>query len=120
MLLGSDTVTIINNGTVAGYDSLGTATYAPVLTVVTQCSLQERQTERDETNITDVMYARFRLFAPGWAPITSTSLAVVGVFTAWPPPEGTQVWMIDGQPTVWHNRMGAVDHLECYLREQTG
>jgi hypothetical protein len=120
MLLGSDTITIINDGPVTGHDGMGVAIYTKVLIGVTGCSVQERQTKRELTNITDVEYARFRIFAPIGTPLTGTSLVVIGVLAAWPPPATTLVWQVDGEPTLWHSRHGAPHHIECYLREQIG
>jgi hypothetical protein len=119
MILGGDTITVINNGAVTGYDGLGTATYAPDVTVVTGCSVQEHQSRRDLTNITDVEYGRFRVFAPPDAPLRGTSLVVIGD-VGWPPPEGTLIWQSDSEPMIWRSRHGTAHHLECYLREQIG
>ncbi len=119
MLLGGSIITVINDGPPTGYDSLGTVISTPVLTTVPGCSVQEHRTKRDLTEETDVVMARFRIFAPAGAPLTSTSRVVLGI-VSWPLPDGATVFLVDGEPALWAGRNGTVNHIECYLKEQGG
>lgn len=118
MTLGSQTVTVINDGEPTGYDSTGEPTYGPkTFTVVNGCSLQQRQTTR-KIDLTDVIVAQEWLFAPPTAPLTATSIIAVGVVNSWPP---NGVWYrSDGDPATWVDFNGIADHIECPLREQAG
>jgi hypothetical protein len=120
MILGHLAVTVINQGPPTSYETLGTALSTPILTAVYNCSLEEHRTKRDINDLTDVLTARWRLFAPASAPLTGTSQVVVGIFTAWPLPDGTDVFMVDGDPAIWRGRNSIVHHIECYLRQQGG
>jgi hypothetical protein len=123
MALGSDTVTIINNGEPTGYDGVGDPIYgAQTATVVTGCSLQLHVTKRD-INVTDTVTSRSRLFAPPCAPITATSIVVEGVATLplpEPLPEEMDLYLVDGDIAIWETKSGRVTHIECYLRAQSG
>jgi len=120
MILGHLTVTVVNDGPVTGYEKLGTKITTPTLTIVPNCSLEEHRTKRDINDLTDIAIGRWRLFAPGTAPLSNTSQVVVGAITAWPPPAGTQIYIVDGEPAIWRARNGIIHHIECYLREQGG
>ena len=98
----------------------------PVL--LSGCSLQAVQTERQVGNLTDVAIGRYELFAPATTPLTSTSQVEL-VSSA---PTGTSyiiggstyyttgvVYDVDGEPNVWSDHMGRPHHTECYLKVRT-
>lgn len=120
MLLGSDTITVINDGDPTGYDGVGDPKYGdPTLTVVNGCSVQEYRLPHREIALTDVSTARYRVFAPASAPLNPTSIVVMGSVT-WPLPDGTQEYLVDGQPNTWRSRFGVADHIEFYVKAQVG
>lgn len=119
MILGHETITCVNPGTATGYNGMGGPSYgAPVLTVVTGCSVQEHRTDR-EIGTTDVVVARYRVFAPAWAPLVSNGYVIIGAADSWDPKSPTN-YIVDGEPAVWHKPNGKADHIECYLRLQAG
>lgn len=120
MILGRQTITVINSGDVTSYDGTGKAVYGdPTLTTVMNCSVQEHRTTRDIT-LTDVVIGRWRIFAPPTAPLTTTSRVVLGSLTTWPAPEGTVIYLVDGAPAPWVAPSGIQDHIECYIKAQAG
>ena len=98
----------------------------PVL--LTGCSLQAVQTERQVGNLTDVAIGRYELFAPPTTPLTSTSQVelvstaptstsyVIGGATYYT--TGT-VYDVDGEPALWFDHAGRPHHTECYLKVRT-
>ena len=129
MRLGGQTITVINLGAPTGYDGVGDPIYdSPTLTTVTGCSVQEHRTTRD-ISTTDVVIARYRIFTPFTAPLTSTSLVVIGVAT-WQlvnnevvylvNGQPTTLFLVDGEPAVWAGFNGRPHHIECYIRGQAG
>nr|WP_165964997.1 hypothetical protein [Mycobacterium eburneum] len=119
MILGGQTITVINDGDPTAYDGVGDPIYGdPTLTVVNRCSVQQHTAKRD-INITDVSLARWRIFAPADAPLTATSRVVMGAAT-WPLPDDTTVYLMNGEPALWCRHDGAPHHYECYVEEQVG
>lgn len=125
MNLGGQTITVVNDvnsGDPTGYDGVGDPIYGdPTLTVVKGCSVQQHRTSR-EISTTDVTVARSRLFAPMSAPLSDTSIVVLGAIDSWPlaQDDTTPTFLVDGEPAVWYRKNGSAHHYECYLREQVG
>ena len=122
MRLGGQTITVINEGDPTGYDGVGDPVYGdPVLTVVNNVSIQQHRTSR-EISTTDVTVARSRLFAPPSSPLQSTSFVAEGTVNSWPlAADDPTIWyLVDGEPAVWRDQRGVTDHIECYLRRQSG
>jgi len=123
MRLGNITITVVNGGAATGYNGIGDPVYgAPTLTVVKGCDIRQHRTRR-RISTTDVVETSDKLYAPAGAPLNATSIVVVGAITSWPIPnvDSSTAWYIaDGDPAVWYNRQGNVDHLECHIRRQAG
>ena len=129
MILGGQTFTIANR-TQSSQDGMGDPVYTWVVVIQPGCSLQEHHTSRD-INVTDVIQARFRLFAPATAPLTNTSVVIDGTVTLdgnGDPVTGTNgypqttgiTYLVNGEPAHWADRTGRVNHIECYLEQQEG
>lgn len=107
MNLGAQTVNVIND-TDGALGKFGPAVVAGSPVTVTGCAFQQHETDRRDTGLTDVSTARYKLFAPASAPLTSTSHVVVGSVT----------YDVDGIPTPWTDLSGRVSHIECYLKQR--
>ena len=123
MKLGGITITVVNNGAATGYNGVGDPVYgAPTLTVVNGCDVQQHRTRR-KISTTDVVETSDKLFAPATAPLKPTSIVVIGAITSWPIPNAdssTAVYIADGDPALWFDRQGNINHIECHIRRQAG
>ena len=124
---GRQTVVVLN--TTEGDPGRFEATAVPADPVLlTGCSLQAVQTERQVGNLTDVAIGRYELFAPASTPLTSTSRLELVTST----PTATSyviggatyyttgvVYDVDGEPMVWFDHAGRPHHTECYLKARS-
>src|ERR1700747_1850645 len=108
MRLGLQTITV-NVPTSTTVDRLGSdmLTYRQV--TVTNCSVQEHQTHRN-IELTEVVEARWVLFAPASAPIAVNTPVQINNVT----------YIVDGEPIPWHDKGGRPHHIQCYLKQQAG
>ena len=117
MMLGFQTITCVDPGTATSYNGMGDAVYGnATLTVVTGCSIQEHRTTRT-IGETDVVMARYKVFAPATAPLVSDGYVILGTATSWDP-KGQDNYIVDGEPAVWPAPNGSPGHIECYIRQQ--
>ena len=124
--LGRQTVIVLNTteGTPGRYEA-ELVDADPV--AVSGCSLQAFRTEREIGNLTDVAIARYELFAPASAPLTSTSKVelVTSATTSTSYTIGTTLYYttgitfdVDGEPALWFDRAGRAHHIECYVKQR--
>lgn len=113
---GYQTLTVVRPGEITGEDDYGKPIYGdPVLIDITGCSIQPvlRNPSMELLASTqDTITTRWRFFTPPGADVKASDRVRCNISTA--------DLMVDGDPVLWPDEDGDIDHIEGYLTRFSG